>query len=285
MIKRAHVKGTRGVAATVAAMFIAALALATAMKFPPAAAAQPRPHGGDGIFTPIISPVAIDRTGRPITVEEPQPEPNLAPLMIAGKPTGDSYVINFPQGPVGGDCAYTGKGRYLIENSGTLTFQILADCGKLRRSYGYMICRLNEELHCSEGPWWYFKNRKFGVTDQGVVIDSSTVVPWSDPAQAPQELQAMLVRIKSMNDRFRGATNVVHSRTISCRNYRPASQSYEIHELPTTCAIQSLCNGIPNVDSLRDGDVIDWNSPVGNYIRQQQKISDTSTWVCWIRTQ
>jgi hypothetical protein len=148
-----------------------------------------------------------------------------------------------------------------------------------------MICRLNEDLRCGEGPWWYFKDRTFAVTNQGVVINGSTVHPWKNASEAPQQLQAMAAKIKSMNDRFRNDPHVVHSRRISCRHFHPSTRSYEIHELATTCLVKSLCNDIPNVDSLRDGEAIDWNSPVGNYVKQQNKISDVSDWVCWLRTQ
>jgi hypothetical protein len=63
--------------------------------------------------------------------------------MIAGNPTGDSYVIHFPTGDAGGPCIYSGTGRYLISSGGTLTFQILGDCGKLRRGYSYMISAIS----------------------------------------------------------------------------------------------------------------------------------------------
>lgn len=250
----------------------------------PSSTAQLRSHGGDGIFTPIISPVAIDKTGRPFTVEAIQPEPGFSGMMVAGKPTGDSYIINFPNSTAGGPCVYTGTGRYFIESTGTLTFQILANCGQLKRGYSYMICQLTSDLRCSEGPWWYFKDRKFSVTNQGVVINGTTTIPWKD-AEAPQQLQAMSARIKAFNDRYRTASNVLHTRFISCRNFHSETRSYEIHELNTMCAIQSLCDGIPNTDSLHDGDVIDWSSPVGSYVKRQNKISDVSTWVCWMRTQ
>jgi hypothetical protein len=226
--------------------FYAAAILCIAIHMPSpwsTASAQSQPAQGDGIFTPRISPVAgIDKTGRPITIEATQPEPSFAALMVAGKPTGDSYVINFPTGSTGGACLYSGTGRYLIESTGTLTFQILADCGKLRRAYSYMICPLNEDLRCSEAAWWHFKDRTFAVTSLGVLV----------------------------ND---------------CRNFHPSTKSYEIHELPTTCLVKSVCDGAPNVDSLRDGDVVDWNSAIGNYVKQKNKISDVSSWVCWIRTQ
>ena len=256
----------------------ALLWLATFINAPIAMASQgSQPARGDGIFTPTIAPVAsIDKTGRPITAEVTRPEPSFSDVMVAGKPTGDSYVINFPTGAAGGACLYTGTGRYLIESTGTLTFQMLADCGKLRRAYGYMICRLSEELRCSEGPWWHFKDRTFAVTNQGVVINGSTVHPWKDASEAPQQLQAVAATIKSMNDRFRNNAHVAHARRISCWHFHPSTKSYEIHELATTCLVKSLCNDFPNVDSLRDGDAIDWNSPVGKYVKQQNKISDAS---------
>lgn len=244
------------------------------------------PGQGDGIFTPVISPLAsIDRTGRPITVEVTQPEPSFASQMADGRPTGDSYILNFSSGSAGGPCVYSGAGRYLIESTGNLTFQILANCGNLRRSYSYMICRLNESLRCSEAPWWYFKGRSYAVTAQGVVINSSTTIPWSDLSAAPGQLQAMVAKIKSVNDVVRTDSRAAHSRVISCRNFHPETRSYDIHELPTSCLIESLCNGIPSASSLHDGDVIDWNSPLGNFVKQQNKITDTSTWTCWIRTQ
>jgi hypothetical protein len=250
------------------------------------AAHDSQPAHGDGIFTPTIAPVAsIDKTGRPMTVEVTQPEPSFSDVMVAGKPTGDSYVINFPNSSAGGACMYTGTGRYLIESSGVLTFQILAECGKLKRGYSYMICRLDEELRCSEAPWWFFKDRTFVVTNQGVVINGSTVRAWKDASEAPQQLQAIAAKIKLANDRSRNDFHVLHSRRISCRTFHPSTKSYDIHDFATTCAVKSLCNGVPNIDSLRDGDPIDWNSPVGSYIKQQNKISDISSSVCWIRTQ
>lgn len=254
----------------------------------PAEPAQSQPSRGDGIFTPVISPLAaIDKTGRPITIEVTQPEPSFATSMIAGKPTSDSYVIHFPTGDAGGACTYSGTGRYLIESNGELTFQILADCGKLRRSYSYMICMLDASLRCTEAPWWHFKDRTYAITNQGVVINGSTVRPWRDAAEAPEQLQTMAAKIKSMRDRFASRTDphVVHTRFISCRDYHPETKSYGIHEFATTCLVKSLCNGIPNVDSLRDGERIDWNSPVGSYVKQQSKTSDVSNWVCWMRTQ
>jgi len=268
--------------------YIAAiLYIAMSMRFPlGTVATQPQSAQGDGIFTPRISPVAaIDKTNRPMTVELPHPEPSFAALMVQGKPTGDSYIINFSTGSAGGACVYSGTGRYLIESTGTLTFQILADCGKLRRAYSYMICSLDESLRCSEPPWWYFKDRTFVVTTQGVAVNGSTVYPWKDTSLAPEQLQAMAANIKSMKDRFRNDPHVVHSRLISCRSFHPSTRSYEIHEIATTCLVKSLCDGIPKVDSLHDGDRIDWNSPVGSYVKQENKISDVSTWVCWIRTQ
>jgi hypothetical protein len=85
-----------------------------------------------------------------MTVEARQPEPRFAQSTIAGNPTGDSYAIHFPTGDAGGPCIFSGTGRYLINSGGTLTFQILANCGKLRRGYNYMVCNLGPNLRCNE---------------------------------------------------------------------------------------------------------------------------------------
>jgi hypothetical protein len=252
------------------------------------AAQNSPPSRPDGIFTPTISPVAaIDKTGRPMTVALRQPEPRLTQSMIAGNLTGDSYVIHFPQGDAGGPCIYSGTARYLIEGGGELTFQVLADCGKLRRGYNYMICMLDANLRCKEAPWWYFRDRTYIITKEGVTVNGSTVVPWQDAAEAPQLLQKMSEKIKALHERISQltASNTVHGRSISCREFHPETKSYHIWEFPTTCLIKSACDGMPNLDSIRDGDPIDWNSSAGSFLKQQSKVSDFSNWICWVRTQ
>jgi hypothetical protein len=42
---------------------------------------------------------------------------------------------------------------------------------------------------------------------------------------------------------------------------------------------------MPNLDSLRDGDLVDLNSSAGAFVKQQSKASDFSNWLCWVRTQ
>jgi hypothetical protein len=42
---------------------------------------------------------------------------------------------------------------------------------------------------------------------------------------------------------------------------------------------------MPNLDSLRDGDLVGLNSPAGAFVKQQSKASDFSNWLCWVRTQ
>ena len=270
-------------------LHIAALLLLLAFRgarFTVAAQTAP-PSRGDGIFTPTVYPVApIDKTGRPITIEVRQPEPRLASSMIAGNPTGDSYVIHFPQADAGGPCIYSGTARYLIEG-GELTFQVLADCGRLRRGYSYMICRLDASLRCTEAPWWYFRDRTYVITKEGVTVNGSATVPWRDPSEAPQLLQNMSQKIKALNERISQLTssNVMHGRAISCREFHPETKSYRIWEFSTRCLIKSACDGMPNLDSMRDGDPIDWNSSAGTFVKQQSKASDFSNWICWIRTQ
>jgi hypothetical protein len=267
----------------------ALLSLATFLGVPRTTAAQnPPPSRPDGIFTPTVSIVtSIDKTGRPMTVESRQLEPRLTPSIVAGNPTGDSYVIHFSQGDAGGPCIYSGNARYLIEGDGTLTFQILADCGKLRRGYNYMICRLNPSLRCTEAPWWNFRDRTYVITKQGVAVNNSAPVPWQDATAAPQLLQNMSEKIKALNDRVSQLTssNTVHGRAIFCREFHPESKSYHIWEFSTTCLIKSACDGMPNLDSLRDGDLVDLNSSAGAFVKQQSKASDFSNWLCWVRTQ
>ncbi len=222
-----------------------------------------------------------------MTVESRQLEPRLTASIVAGNPTGDSYVIHFSQGDAGGPCIYSGNARYLIEGDGTLTFQILADCGKLRRGYNYMICRLDPSLRCTEAPWWNFRDRSYVITKQGVAVNNSAPVPWQDATAAPQLLQNMSEKIKAFNDRLSQLTssNTVHGRAIFCREFHPESKSYHIWEFSTTCLIKSACDGMPNLDSLRDGDLVDLNSPAGTFVKQQSKASDFSNWLCWVRTQ
>jgi hypothetical protein len=267
----------------------ALLSLLAFMGVPFVRAAQNSPpNRPDGIFTPTISPVvSIDKTGRPMTVAVRQPEPRLAPSMLAGNPTGDSYIIHFPQGDAGGSCIYSGTARYLIEGGGELTFQVLADCGTLRRGYSYMICKLDASLRCTEAPWWYFRDRTYIITKEGITVNGSTLVPWRDAAEASQLLQKTSANIKALNQRFSQltASNVAGGRSISCREFHPETKSYRIYEFPTTCLIKTVCDGMPNLDALRDGDPLDLNSPAGSYVKQRAKVSDVSNWFCWTRTQ
>jgi hypothetical protein len=267
----------------------ALLSLLTFIGVPFAKAAQSSPPSRpDGIFTPTISIVtSIDKIGRPMTVESRQLEPRLTQSIVARNPTGDSYIIHFPQGNAGGPCIYSGNARYLIEGGGELTFQILADCRKLRRGYNYMICRLDASLRCTEAPWWFFRDRTYTITKEGITVNGSTLVPWQDATEAPQLLQKMSEKIKALNERVRQltASNTVHGRAISCREFHPETKSYRIYEFPTTCLLKTVCDGMPNLDSLRDGDPLDLNSPAGSYAKQHAKVSDFSNWLCWVRTQ
>jgi hypothetical protein len=229
---------------------------------------------GDGIFTPIVSQVApIDKTGRPMTLEIHRPAPSFVRVIRKVEPTGDNFTIHFPTGDLGGECFYSDSVRYVIDYGGELTYQILADCGKLRRAYSYHVCRLNENLRCSEPPWWFFKDSKFSISNEGLVVDGSPVYRWKD-SEAPQQLEAVVGKIKLLRAQVVSHTVSHGSRTISCRSYRPEARGYDVHEFVT-----------PGLASLRDGDPIDWNSSVGTYVKQQNSITDVSNWACWVRTQ
>ena len=244
-------------------------------------------NSGDGIFTPTLTIIANDKTDRPFTADIVQPEPRFADLMKPGTATGSSYVIKFPTGDVGGDCIFTGKGRYFIESTGTLTFQIITQCGQLKRGYNFMVCKLNEALKCREAPWWYFRGRSYQVSAQGIAVNGQPPYGWLDSSQAEVKLQKMRAHLKVMHERFINPNDphVVHARLISCRFYHPERHAYEIHETATTCLLQNFCSGMPNVAALPDGDPIDWNSPVGDFIKAHNKITDPDSWTCWLRTQ
>ncbi len=156
------------------------------------------------------------------------------------------------------------------------------DCGK---SHGRPLRYPFPHRRC--GPWWNFRDRTYVVTKEGVAVNGSAVYPWQDASQAPQQLQQTADKIKAMYDRFRNPNDphVMHGRSISCREFHPETKSYHIYEFPMSCLIKSLCSAIPKVDSLRDGDPIDWNSPAGSYVKQQSKTSDLSNWMCWMQTQ
>jgi hypothetical protein len=260
--------------------------VALAIGFSPAILlGQSLPTPGDGTFKPTITPVApIDKRGYPITAEATQPEPQFSALMTAGKPTGDSYVIHFPSGDAGGPCINTGKARYLIDNSGTLKFEILADCGNLRRGYDYSICRLGETLRCSEAPSWYFTGRTYNINNDGLAVNGSVARAWKDPGEAPQLLQAMAARIKASKDRYVNGPGVMHGRRISCRSFDPSTRSTMLHVFETTCLVQSLCSGKPDLSGLTDGDVLNLDSSVGRYVKQRSKDANISGWVCWLET-
>jgi hypothetical protein len=189
------------------------------------------------------------------------------------EPTGDSFTIRFPAGDLGGACFYGDSVRYMIDFGGELTYQMLADCGMLRRAYSYHICRLNESLRCSEAPWWFFKDSKFSITNEGLVVDGSPVYRWKD-REASQQLQSVVSKIKLQRAQVVSHSGSQGARVISCRSYRPSASAYDVHEF----------GGVAGIASLRDGDPIDWNSPVGNYLKQQNSI-DVSNWACWVRAQ
>jgi hypothetical protein len=52
-----------------------------------------------------------------------------------------------------------------------------------------MVCNLHPSLRCSEAPWWYFRDRTYVITNEGVAVNGSAAYPWQDASQAPQQLQ------------------------------------------------------------------------------------------------
>jgi len=245
--------------------------------------AQSLPTPGDGTFKPRITQVApIDKRGYPITAEVTQPEPQFSSLMIAGKPTGDTFIIKFPSGDFGGPCINSGKARYLIDSNGTLTFEVLADCGNLRRGYDYSICRLGESLHCAEAPSWYFTGRTYTIRNDGLLVNGTALHAWKDPADAPQLLQAMTNRIKTNKERFTNIQVGSHPKRISCRSFDSVKRLTTLHVIETSCLVKSVCSGMPNLEGMAEGDLIDMNSTAGGFVKRQTNDPGVSKWICWV---
>jgi len=243
--------------------------------------AQSLPTPGDGTYKPRITQVApIDKRGYPITADVTQPEPQFSSLMIAGRPTGDTFTIKFPSGDFGGPCVNSGKARYLIDSNGTLTFEILADCGNLRRGYDYSICRLSESLHCAEAPSWYFTGRTYTTRNDGLLVNGTALYAWKDPADAPQLLQAMTTRIKTNKER--ASRDATHARRISCRSFDAVKRLTTLHVIETSCLVKSVCSGMPNLEGMGEGDLIDMNSPTGSFVKRQTNDPGVSNWICWV---
>jgi hypothetical protein len=246
---------------------------------------QSVPTPGDGLVKPTITPVTlIDKRRYPITAEVTQPEPQFSALMAAGTPTGDSYLLHFNTGDLGGPCINTGKARYLIDSTGTLTFEILAECANLKRGYDYSICKLSETLRCAEAPSWYFTGRTYSVTKEGLRVNGTALHAWKDPGAASQRLQAATARIKLSRVSLFFGPGVVHGRRIACRSFDPATHGTTLHVFETTCLVQSVCDGMPDLTGLADGDVLNLNSSVGRFIKQRSQGSDPSGWACWLET-
>lgn len=246
------------------------------------------PNPGDGIFVPRTTPIGVDKSDRLYTSTGPIEESAFTGIVAANKSTGDSYIIKFPTVQRGGSCVFDGNSRYLLETDGSLTFQITAQCGDLRRGYDFRVCRLNEKLRCAEPPWWNFRGESYLVSPQGVTVNK-TLYPWDDAAHASEKLQKISINMQHMKNIMASSNsaNVLHRRFISCRNYEPQLRKYSIVEIMTGCLISSLCSGdqTPDLSGIQDGEAIGWDSPAGAYVKRKENIADTSTWVCWVRTQ
>lgn len=233
--------------------------------------AQLRPTPGDGIIHPFVRQIVPnDDYVAFFTVYETQAEPQFAALMVPGTPIDERIHWRPPAGDVGGPCINTGKARYLINEYDVLLFEILADCGNLARGYGYVICHLNGERRCAEAPDWYFTGRVYQLTNEGLQVDRVALHAWQDPIETQRRLQAMAARITAYYDRA-SKRHAPRGRSISCHILDPPSGNTAFMDAP-------------NLDGIRDGDEIDMNSSVGNWIKQKSKDPDASEWACWAET-
>jgi hypothetical protein len=241
--------------------------------------AQSRPTPGDGIVHPFVAHIVPDDDYVAfVTVEETQLEPQFAALMVPGTPVNDSFAKHTATDDAGRACMNTGKARYLINTNNVMLFEILADCGNLARGYRFVICSLAGDLRCLEPPDWYFAGRSYLLTSEGVKVDHA-LHAWQDPIETPKRLQAVAARITAYNDRS-SKRHPSRGRWTHCHTLDPPNltRSFPCPDRDNS----AMCKDFPNVDGIRAGDVIDMNSPVGNWIKQQSKDPDASEWVCWI---
>jgi hypothetical protein len=56
-----------------------------------------------------------------------------------------------------------------------------------------------------------------------------------------------------------------------------------LHSFETTCLVKSVCSGMPSLDGIPDGDVINMNS-AGRFVKRQSNDSDVSKWIYWAET-
>lgn len=244
---------------------------------------------GDEIFQPRNVPAGkipagkADRTGRLTSVDIDRPEPRLAGAMRPGADAGSRYEIRFPNVTRGGQCLFTGKGRYVVAHL-ELYFHVLADCGDLRNAFQFHVCRLDPSLHCEEAPWWYFRGHKYAVAADGVTVDA-TKYAWVNPELAQDKLQQQLEQRAAQQARLAALHGeVLHGRWINCRAYHPERRAYDVHVIATRCVFESLCSGMPDLKGIGDGEELDLRGPIGDFVRRQPNVGDTSNWSCWIRT-
>jgi hypothetical protein len=246
---------------------------------------QSIPTPGDGVVTPDrveqVLPLPDEEYVDFVTVESTQAEPQFAVLMVPGTPMDDSFLRRSPTEDVGPPCINTGKARYLVNKFNRLSFEILANCGKLTRGYSYVICRLSGDLRCAEAPYWYFTGRTYLLTNEGLKVDGTAPHPWKDPIETQIRLQAMAARINQNKNRS-SQPHASHDRWLYCRMLDPPNLTNVF-----SCSGREnleMCKDLPSLDGIRDGDVIDMNSPIGRWVTQHSKDSDTSQSACWIET-
>ena len=244
--------------------------------------APPVPTPGDGVLHAFVEPILPgDENVAFVTVEETNAEPQFAPLMVRGNPIDERFNGYLPTSDDGRPCINTGKARYIINKHDVLLFEIRADCGSTMRGYGYVICRINGERRCSEAPDWYFAGRSYELANEGIQVNGAATHSWNDPIETPNRLQAMAARINQNND-HPSPRHASHDRSLLCRTLDPPNLT---NSFPCSGREDlDRCKGFPSLDDIRDGDVIDMNSPVGRWVTQYSKDSDSPHWACWVET-
>jgi hypothetical protein len=204
---------------------------------------------------------------------------------LSGKPSG--ITVTTPRG--GGACTYTGRGDYVVDESGMLSvYQEQLCAGETMRN-SRPICGLSVDLQC--GPAGRFPH-SYRVTRAGLLVDSR-LAPWhaNMAPSIPDLLQALQQRIAAGQALARAQMPSTTANTsglaVACRAPR---STFKIRgHLSNLMVYQQrldpdgLCADKVLDDFLaraREGDPVPSNSPLGRCFQAAGKVTDWAVTTC-----
>src|SRR5215469_2098863 len=113
------------------------------------------------------------------TGEGAQSDPAL--MSLRGKQSGATVTSNGR----GGQCVYTGRGGYRIDDVGLLAIMAEEDCGGVNNFGTLRVCTLSAQLECSPGGQF---SRHYRATEAGLAVDANVIAWRPPPADVPSLL-------------------------------------------------------------------------------------------------